>query len=351
MARLEPRRHVLVAIQRASSVESDEPSRSQAATIKLAGQGTKSLASDAVEHGAKMVSYPFETVDVFTERRFGGNPLAVFPDARGISDPEMQALAAELNLSETTFVLPPADPSNTARVRIFNRTAEMAFAGHPSIGTAYVLARIQPLVSASMRLEVPAGLVVVDIERVGNDVVGGRLTAPQPLTKGSEYPAGEIAACVGIGEDAILVHAHRPVAVSMGNPYVVAHVTAEGLKRCVPDLRAFHDFRARHPDLGDRFSLHLYAGDGRELRARMFAPLAGTMEDPATGSANAPLGALLLSLSGAERAEYVIRQGEEMGRPSLLHVTARREAGELIATVAGRCVPVLSGIARVRDDD
>ncbi len=87
-----------------------------------------------------MRTYPFVTVDVFTDRRFGGNPLAVFPDARGLSDTEMQCLAAEFNLSETTFVLPPADPPHPARVRIFNRTAEMPFAGHPNVGTGYVLA-------------------------------------------------------------------------------------------------------------------------------------------------------------------------------------------------------------------
>src|SRR3569623_1474689 len=89
-----------------------------------------------------MRSFPFVTVDVFTTRRFGGNQLAVFTDAEGLSDAEMQALAAEMNLSETTFVLPPADPANTARVRIFNRTAEMPFAGHPNVGTAFVLARL-----------------------------------------------------------------------------------------------------------------------------------------------------------------------------------------------------------------
>ena len=87
-----------------------------------------------------MRTWPFVTLDVFTDQRFGGNPLAVFPDARGLSDAEMQALAAEFNLSETTFVLPPEDPANTARVRIFNRTAEMPFAGHPNVGTGFVLA-------------------------------------------------------------------------------------------------------------------------------------------------------------------------------------------------------------------
>ena len=112
-----------------------------------------------------MQTYRFETVDVFTTRRFGGNPLAVFPDARGLSDVRMQALAAELNLSETTFVLPPVDPANAARVRIFNRTAEMAFAGHPSIGTAFVLAGMSLVPPPVLRLELPAGLVPVEIER------------------------------------------------------------------------------------------------------------------------------------------------------------------------------------------
>ena len=294
-----------------------------------------------------MESYRFETVDVFTERRFGGNPLAVFPDARGLSDAEMQALAAELNLSETTFVLPPVDPANAARVRIFNRTEEMAFAGHPCIGTAFVLARAARAASPTLRLEVPAGLVPVEIEQEGGVAVGGRLTAPQPLELGREYPAHEVAVCIGIAPDDILVDAHPPLVVSMGNPYVVAQVTGEALARCVPHLRGFRAFRARHAELGSRFSLHLYAGDGAELRARMFAPLAGTFEDPATGSANAPLAGLLLSLRGAEFAEFVVRQGEEMGRPSVLHLTAKRERDRIVATVAGRCVPVLSGVAQV----
>src|SRR5687768_14917242 len=106
-----------------------------------------------------MRSYSFMTVDVFTEHRFGGNPLAVFPDARGLSDAEMQALAAEFNLSETTFVLPPADPANSARVRIFNRAHEMAFAGHPNVGTGYVLAQQGRDKGGVLRFEELAGLV------------------------------------------------------------------------------------------------------------------------------------------------------------------------------------------------
>src|SRR5258707_6354436 len=112
-----------------------------------------------------MRTYSFVTVDVFTDRRFGGNPLAVFPDARGLSDADMQSLAAEMNLSETTFVLPPADPANTARVRIFNRTAEMPFAGHPNVGTGFVLAGLGRDAGGTLRFEEIAGLVEVRAAR------------------------------------------------------------------------------------------------------------------------------------------------------------------------------------------
>lgn len=112
-----------------------------------------------------MKAYAFVTVDVFTDRRFGGNPLAVFPDARGMSDADMQSLAAEFNLSETTFVLPPRDPANTARVRIFNRTSEMPFAGHPNVGTGYILAREGRDKDGVLRLEELAGLVEVKVDR------------------------------------------------------------------------------------------------------------------------------------------------------------------------------------------
>ena len=125
-----------------------------------------------------MRTYTFVTVDVFTDRRFGGNPLAVFPDANGLSDSGMQSLAAEFNLSETTFVLPPSDPANTARVRIFNRTAEMAFAGHPNVGTGWVLAGMGRARDGLLRFEEIAGLVEVQVG--GASVV--TIAAPQPLS-------------------------------------------------------------------------------------------------------------------------------------------------------------------------
>src|SRR6267154_3171789 len=125
-----------------------------------------------------MRTYGFVTVDVFTDRRFGGNPLAVFPDASGLSDGEMQSLAAEFNLSETTFVVPPEDPANTARVRIFNRTSEMAFAGHPNVGTGWVLAGLGRARDGVLRFEEKAGLVEVHVD--GTSVV--TIAAPQPLS-------------------------------------------------------------------------------------------------------------------------------------------------------------------------
>src|ERR1700743_1203597 len=137
-----------------------------------------------------MARFAFVTVDVFTDTRFGGNPLAVFPDARDLSDADMTSLAAEFNLSETTFVLPPADPNNTARVRIFNRRAEMPFAGHPNVGTGWVLAQQGRPATAKVRLEEIAGLVEIE---VGEAIT---IAAPQPLSLGPEMPVELVAACV-----------------------------------------------------------------------------------------------------------------------------------------------------------
>jgi trans-2,3-dihydro-3-hydroxyanthranilate isomerase len=276
-----------------------------------------------------MRTYPFVTVDVFTDRRFGGNPLAVFPDARGLSDAEMQALAAEFNLSETTFVLPPEDHANSARVRIFCRTYEMAFAGHPNVGTAYVLAREGRDRGGVLRFEELAGLVEVQVDRDGTGAVtGATIAAPQPLSFGPELQAEDVAACAGIAPADVLAAAHPPILVSVGNG-------------------AFRRVHAASPALGNRLALHLYARDGQRLRARMFSPMSGTVEDPATGSANAPLGAFLLSLTQAAALSIEVVQGVEMGRPSLLRVTARRGPDGIRATVGGSCVPVLRGEATV----
>jgi trans-2,3-dihydro-3-hydroxyanthranilate isomerase len=293
-------------------------------------------------------SYHFQTVDVFTDRRFCGNPLAVFPDARGMSGDEMQALAAEFNLSETAFVLPPEDPTNTARVRIFHRTAEMPFAGHPSIGTAYVLAREGICHGNELRFEVPAGLVHVELEPDADGVVrGGKLTAPQPLTIGTGIATDTIADCLSLRHADIVTSNHAPQQASVGTSYILAELTDDALTRCVPDLSAFRAAVATAPELAGRFSIHVYTRAGNHVRARMFAPLAGTWEDPATGSANAALGALLLSFTADTAIELTVTQGVELGRHSVLRVGASRTAVGIVSTVAGTCVPVFSGEAQL----
>lgn len=292
-----------------------------------------------------MKAYEFVTVDVFTDRRFGGNPLAVFPDARGLSDADMQSLAAEFNLSETTFVLPPDDPANTARVRIFNRTAEMPFAGHPNVGTGWVLAGRGRARDGVLRFEEIAGLVEVKMEKDG----GVTIEAPQPLSLGPEMPADLLAGCVGIAPAEIVSTAHRPVMASVGNSFVLVEVTPEALTRAAPNLARFRDALAAFPALGPRrLPLYLYAHTGPKrdrvgLRARMFSPLSGTIEDAATGSAATPLAALLLSLTKDREQRYGIVQGVEMGRPSLLLASAHRAEDGIRATVGGNCVPMLRG--------
>jgi trans-2,3-dihydro-3-hydroxyanthranilate isomerase len=286
-----------------------------------------------------MRTFSFVTVDVFTDRRFGGNPLAVFPDARGMTDAEMQSLAAEFNLSETTFVLPPADPANTARVRIFNRKSEMPFAGHPNVGTGWVLNGMGKAKNGKLRFEEIAGLVEVTTK---DGTIS--IAAPQPLQLGAEMPAELLAGCVGIAAGDVVLKNHKPMLATVGNSFVLAEVTGDALTRAVPDLGRIREAHKTYDAPGPgRLPLYLYAHDGQRVRARMFSPMSGTVEDPATGSAATPLAALLLSLKKDAEHKVTIVQGVEMGRPSLLLCTAHRAADGIRATVGGGCVPVLKG--------
>lgn len=291
-----------------------------------------------------MRAYRYVTLDVFTDRRFGGNPLAVFTDARGLSDAEMQALAREMNLSETTFVLPPDDPANTARVRIFTPATEMPFAGHPNVGTGYVVASERG--GDLLRFEEIAGLVEVRLARGADGAVGDvTIAAPQPLTLGTEFTPVQIAGAAGIEPWEVVTDSHRPVVASVGNPFAVMEVTPEALTRAAPDSAGMALANGIAPELEGRFRVYLYAQDGGTIRARMFGGGLGVKEDAATGSAAAPLAALLLHLSGADRASYDIVQGVEMGRPSLLRTTATRGADGIRATAGGGCVKVMEGQA------
>ncbi|ANW00169.1 PhzF family phenazine biosynthesis protein [Bradyrhizobium icense] len=290
-----------------------------------------------------MREYAFHTVDVFTQSRFGGNPLAVFPDARGLDATTMQLLAAEMNYSETTFVLPPDNPAHTARVRIFNRVAEMPFAGHPNVGTAFVLARLGLGTGPVLLFEEIAGLVEVRLTREGYS----EIDAPQPLKLIGELPVEAIAACLSVDPKKIATRAHAPVRASVGLEFVLVEVESGALAVSAPDIGAFRRCANAIPNLGERLSIFLYARDGFNIRARMFAPLSGTWEDPATGSANATLAALLLSLNGGERLAYHAVQGSEMGRRSELSLRAWRARDGIRASVGGSCIPVFSGTVKL----
>ena len=289
----------------------------------------------------------FETVDVFAERRFGGNPLAVVTDARGLSAAEMQAVAREFNYSESTFVLPPEDSANTARVRIFTPTNEVPFAGHPNVGTAFVLGRLASLFGRAtnevMRFEEDAGIVEVSLVRRAGEVAGARIRAPRTLALGEEIAPGVIAACASLSAGDVAVERHKPIVASVGLPFAVAELhSLDALGRATPDTAAFREAERLHHNEHDRFSLFLYVrtGAGR-VRARMFAPLSNVPEDPATGSASAALAGLLARLQRAEAAfQVTIEQGVEMGRPSVIEASV--ENGRIF--VAGACVPVMHGM-------
>ncbi len=297
-----------------------------------------------------MPSFEFVTVDVFTDQRFGGNPLAVFPDARGLTDGQMQAIAAEFNLSETTFVLPPEDPAHSARVRIFTPRRELPFAGHPNVGTGYVLAARRGDGQKRLVFEEVAGIVNVAVQHDAvHAVCGAAIAAPQSLRVGVNVPVETVAACAGLHPGDIATNAHDPLVASVGLDFVFAELAGmEALRRASPDVAGFRRLAAAE-GVGDATGLMVYArrdGDATRLAARMFAPLAGIAEDPATGSAAAALAALLTSLAPGDTVElaYDIAQGVEMGRPSRIIARARKGAeGPVTAHIEGNCVKVTRG--------
>jgi len=291
-----------------------------------------------------MPTYEFETIDVFTDRRFGGNPLAVLTDARGLADAQMQAIAREFNLSETTFVLPARDPAHTAEVRIFTPATELAFAGHPNVGTALVLAARAASRPERMVFEEKAGLVAISFDWSGPGMA--TLEAPVALARGAALPADLVAACVGVPAAGILTRAHPPLIAGVGTDFVIAEVTAEALRAAVPDVSAMRAAAERFPVRPIGFPVHLYVNEGATLRTRMFSPLSGIPEDPATGSANVALAALLLSLGEEAEGSWLIHQGVEMGRPSLLRARAWRGQG-IRAAVGGSGVAVMRGTLTV----
>ena len=293
----------------------------------------------------------FQTVDVFTGKQFAGNPLAVVLNAEGLPTEQMQAIAAEFNLAETTFVCPPKDSARTAEVRIFTPRYEMPFAGHPNVGTAFVLARAgvcygRPIHGDSVIFEEKAGLVPIEILRDGATVVGARLASPQLLSIGAEIAGELVASACGISPADIETIHHRPCIASCGAPFILAELkTRDALAAAMARSDVFLNEVSKQPAISILIYAQVNEGD-IDIRARMFAPLHGIPEDPATGSANVALIGLLAKLRPEANLSLskTIAQGVEMGRPSILKATAEKKDGAVTATfIGGRCVPVMSG--------
>jgi trans-2,3-dihydro-3-hydroxyanthranilate isomerase len=288
----------------------------------------------------------FVTVDVFTDRKFGGNPLAVVLGAKGLTTEQMQAIAAEFNLAETTFVLPPKDSANTAEVRIFTPKFEMPFAGHPNVGTAFVLATENKSLKEPLLFEEKAGLVKLDLIHDGANVTGARLLAPQALQRGDDVAADVVARACSLQPADIETRNHEPCVISCGAKFVIAELkTRASLKAAQARAEVFSE----HIKPDRATGLHLYTFDnagGADIQARMFAPLYGVPEDPATGSANVALGGFLASLKPAPalKLELRIAQGVDMGRPSLLEAAAEKKGGQITGMwIGGRCVHMMRG--------
>lgn len=293
----------------------------------------------------------FVTVDVFTTTQFAGNPLGVVLNAEGLSSAQMQAIAAEFNLAETTFVLPPKDPAHTAEVRIFTPRHEMPFAGHPNVGTAFALAREgksygRPVGGDSLIFEEKAGLVPIKLVKDDAIVSGAQLASPQLLSVTDEIPIDLVARACALSVDDIITTSHRPCIASCGAPFILAELRSrEALARASGRAEIFTQEVSKYPATSTLIYTQVDEGD-IDVRARMFAPHRGIAEDPATGSANVALIGLLAKLRPEQNLHLkkAIAQGVEMGRPSLLLAEADKKDGVVTATrIGGRCMPVMAG--------
>jgi trans-2,3-dihydro-3-hydroxyanthranilate isomerase len=297
-------------------------------------------------------SIPFYTADVFTSEMFGGNQLAVFPLATGLDTRLMQAIAKELNLSETVFVFPSDNLPHTRKLRIFTPGTELPFAGHPTLGAAFVLASIGEVAldgtTTSIVLEEGVGPISVTIRAEGGRPTYCALTAARlPEFGPPPPPVDEIAAVLSLRPDEIRRNGFSPRGVSCGVPFFLVPVRDEGaLARARPDLSVWER------SFSSWWAPHLYpfvdaAGrKGADIRARMFAPGMGIAEDPATGAAAAALAGYLAVTrpQGNGTLRWVVDQGIEMGRPSRLHVECDRDGDRVMAIrVGGSAVMVAEG--------
>lgn len=300
------------------------------------------------------MKYRFYTCDVFTSERFRGNQLAVLPDAEGLSDDQMQEIAREFNFSETTFVFPPRR-GHTRRVRIFTPATEVPFAGHPNIGTAFVLASTGELGSLdsprTVTFEEAAGPVPISVEKRPGGEIWCELGAPESLTVGPAVSTFQLARTLSLQEEDIAADRHPPQVASVGLPFVFVELKTRGaLERAEIDLPELRTLADGSPEVPPDIHLWVRSGDDFDIRARMFAPLDGVPEDPATGSANCALAGLLAHHDEADEGSlsWRIAQGVEMGRPSVLQARAEKSGGSVTETrVGGGSVLVSEGHIRV----
>ena len=294
------------------------------------------------------MKYRYYICDVFTDERFGGNQLAVIPDARGLDDRQMQQIAREFNFSESTFVF-PANEGQTRQVRIFTPTREVPFAGHPNIGTAFVLATGGEFGEIGQSTEVvfeeKAGLVDISIRQSDQGVISCELKAPLAFSLGKQLPAQMVAEAICLYETEIVTDIHPPIIASVGLPFVMVELRdRSALQTASVNPVGFE----RIAELGVMPDIHLYvrSNDEFDIRTRMFAPHDGVPEDPATGSANCTLAGLLAHYDKSSTGNFAwrIAQGIEMGRPSLLQARAEKDADKVISTwIGGNCVMVSEG--------
>ena len=283
-----------------------------------------------------MPPYQMTLVDVFTRTRFGGNQLAVFPSAKGLSDEEMQAIAREMNFSETTFVLPPTDPTADARVRIFTPGRELPFAGHPVVGTAFVLTPGHA--RRELRLELGIGTLGVLADPGDGNV--GSATMEQPLPAFEPAPSADPAVLAGLlGLEPSDVMAETPAEIgSAGNPFLYVRLASlDAVRRARGVADAFERYFAGH----GRAALYLFSAQtetaAASAHARMFSLALGAAirEDPATGSAAGPAGAYLLRHGLAAPGRLILEQGYEMLRPSQIEVGLTVTDGTLNRVTVG----------------
>lgn len=290
-------------------------------------------------------------LDVFTRERLKGNQLAVVNKADGLTDSQMQSIAREFNLSETIFIQKPVAERNTASVRIFTPRVELPFAGHPTVGVAVVLG-MQNKVSA-VRLEEKIGLITALFEKVDKRTGEARFALPQlPVRIGSLDDRAAIALSLGIERDDIGCGSYQPSVFSAGVDYHLVPVrNADVLSRISPNLGQWQ----RTFPFG-RNSVYVFTETPKEpdndLAARMFGVGMGVMEDPGTGSAAASLIGLLAEHAqiGTGQADFVIRQGHEMGRPCRISVQLRKENEVLVhGGIGGHAVIVAEGVLDLDD--